>query len=61
MNFKKMRQKTRADGTPSRSWEQGFLAASCGEKGLENIGYSKVTLSWVMQNSYDVNCTTFLN
>jgi hypothetical protein len=47
MNFKKMRQKTRADGTPSRSWEQGFLAASCGEKGMENIGYSKVTISWI--------------
>ena len=38
-SLKKMRKKIRADGSPSRSWEQGFLAASCGEKGQANIGY----------------------
>ena len=42
MNFKRMRQKVRADGTPSRTWEQGFLSTSCGETGKENIGYFQV-------------------
>ena len=39
MSFKRMRKKVRADGSPSRSWEQGFLSASCGDKGKANIGY----------------------
>jgi hypothetical protein len=42
MNFKRMRKKVRANGTPSRSWEQGFLSTSCGEKARENIGYFQV-------------------
>ena len=42
-----MRQKERADGTPSRSWEQGFLSASCGETGKEDIGYFQVVLTEV--------------
>lgn len=42
MDFKRMRVKVRADGTPSRSWEQGFLSASCGEMGREDIGYFQV-------------------
>lgn len=38
MSFKKVR-KRKQDGSITRSWERGFLAADCGDMGKDDIGY----------------------